>query len=185
MIRKDRRALYPYLPGLVSRHPWTSKAGLVPTPAPYTDITDEGQHTIKQLLRSQEGQCAWLITPLQWFSTWGSWTLWGQISGVDIRYPAYQIFTLWLITAKLQLWSGNRKKHFMAGGHHMRNYIKRLALGKLGTTVELKMPCNLKFKNYFQDFPLNIFTGWWHPPLIPALRGRGKQIAWSTECIPG
>ena len=40
-------------------------------------------------------------------STCGSWPLWGYISDIlHIRCPAYQIFTLWLITiAKLQLWS--------------------------------------------------------------------------------
>ena len=44
------------------------------------------------------------------------------LRGWHIRYPAYQIFTLWFVTvAKLQLWSSN-KDNFMVGGHHnMRN----------------------------------------------------------------
>lgn len=37
----------------------------------------------------------------QEFSIWGSWPFWG----VYIRYSAYQVFTLWLITVeRFQLW---------------------------------------------------------------------------------
>jgi hypothetical protein len=72
------------------------------------------------------GQC-WLASWLnQWFSTCGSqplrgWMLLSQRS--QIRYPAYQTFTLWFkIIAKLPLWSSN---NFVVGCHHnMRNYIK-------------------------------------------------------------
>lgn len=48
---------------------------------------------------------------VQWFSTCGSWPLWGSTTlswETDIRYPAYLILILWFITsAKIQLWSSH------------------------------------------------------------------------------
>ena len=70
----------------------------------------------------------WGVNLDQWFSTCGSRPpLEGQMtisSGSPIRYPAYQILTLWFIAVEeLQLRSSS-EGNFMVGGHHIMRRIK-------------------------------------------------------------
>lgn len=55
IIRKDYNALYPLLPGLVSRHPWTSETEVVPNPIPLYRCSWWSSIHNKAILRTQEG----------------------------------------------------------------------------------------------------------------------------------
>jgi hypothetical protein len=118
----------------------------------------------------------WVLIPLK-----AKW----PFTGVN---PAYQIFTLWFITVKSQLWSSN-KNNFMAGGRCHHN-TRRCNIRKVEDHWSSPSHFYLEAISNRADFRVTGCPGWlntqvrvpWSPACLPTF-GEGRRTDNRSSCV--